>query len=361
MSKKVPVGRKTNLLWEKFDRGLKNTDEVIDLFKRRHESRTTLFYDKVVDLGIRWLDQGPSHSASGYYARIDGVDMLLTPNAISTGSRLIKATPKFWDQFPDKNAFPTTLSHIMANREDGGLLVRHDGIRVNAILHQDYVIKDMIDFINVFFEYLQDNVGEISGISVREDGDNDIYSLLVMMGDNLLPEIKSEFGQHMMWSIRMSETGAVDTQTMMGIFRTICLNSATRINKNTSWNHRAEWDNFWQRSLENIKEFSYYADQFGKIFSTLLKAKLELPASDLIRALYDKELIAKKHMEFAIDLSNQPTEDGRVVETQYDLFNILTQAAQELPTLIAHERAAANTMEIFTIPGGLERVCNRNR
>lgn len=349
----LPEKRRTNLLWQPFDRDLKTVEQVSQLFADRAKARTTLFYNKVSDLGIRWLDQGPEHSQSGYYARIDGKDMLLTQNAIATGSRLVKASTKFWEQFPDKNAFPTTMAHILNTREKGAVQVRHDGIRVNAILHEDYIIKDVANFIDAFFPAIEENIGEISGISVREDGDNDIASLLVMLGDNLLPSVKRELGQNMMWSIRTSETGAVDTQTMMGLFRTICLNSATRIRQNSVWSHKGSWDTFWDGSMATIREFSYYADQFSKIFESLIKTPLDMAAADIIAALYGNNLITKAHSELAIEAADLPTEDNRAVETHYDLFNLLTRTAQDLPTLIAHERAASKVMEIFTRPGGL--------
>lgn len=332
---------------------LQSVDAVMSMLQYRHEHRENHLVERVSHLGIRWHDQGPSKTESGYYAKIDGVDMLLTGQALRGANKLIRSNVAFWEQHQDRDAFPKTLSHILDNRAESELLIRTDGLKVNAILPSRYQVKDASEILADLIDPLRQNVGDIQGISMIDEGDGDITSLRIVIGENIVPSLKAQFGQYMMFLLNTSETGAIDSQTVMGLWRTSCSNSAIREEQLQRWDHKSEWDKFWDGTMQTVRDFSYFQPQLGAMFASLYATRLDIPASDLLRGFRTAKLISNAHYDSAANWVNQPTEDGRSVENQYDLFNVLTRAAQELPSIKQQHNAEQSAMKIFTQPGGI--------
>lgn len=343
--------------------------DVLDRLQVRSKAYDSFDVDKVSDLGIRWCDQDNDHRENGWYARINNRDMMLSKQAVRGASSMVRVHDvRYWNQFPDKNAFPTTLKHILENAATNGnrmnakrLLVRHDGLQVRAIQPFTYKIRDAYDLLSDFVQMITDNVGEIQGISSIEDGDaGDICSYRVILDTNILPMLRKELGQHMMFLLACSETGAnvcsgASAATALGLYRTTCTNSAIREQLVTKWNHRSQgMDRFYQDSGERIQQIGYYQSQYANIFGELLSSGLgDVPARDLLHAFHAEKLITTGHYDACDLYIDTPTEDGRPVETQYDMFNVLTKAAQDLPSLTARQTAETRALHLFTEKGGI--------
>lgn len=347
--------------------GLQSVETVLADAKYRHDHRVTLEYSNVTELGIRWHDQGPDKSESGYYAKIDGRELRMSDGAMKTACRLIKTEPKFFNQFPDHDAFPKTFRHILDNpgRNESGVILRHDGLQVNCILPRSYQVRDANELLGDFVGSLNENLGDIKGISVVDEGFGDHTRYYVVMGNNLMPEIDDSLGQYMMFMLSMSETGLQPARTALGLYRTICTNSAVRQQTLSKWNHEGSIGKFYDSTNETIRMTGYLQSQFSKVFGELLKIPLEHDATELLKAMKTAKAISRDHHQLASTYVLTPTEDGRSVETQYDLFNVLTRAAQDLPSLRQREDAEQGAMALFTAEGGLfeelRRQAARNR
>lgn len=330
--------------------------------------------DRISDLKIEWKDSDPGHSNSGWYAKVGTRDMILSDQAIRSASTLIgHRDHRVWMKYPDRNAFPQTLTHILDNPEVNGqrktpkrLLVRHDGIKVRAILPHNYVIRDAAELLESFSDHISKNFGEIQGVSVLDGGEpGDLASYRFVIGQNIVPSMKDELGQYMMFLLGISETGARfpgggDAITSLGTFRTICTNSAVRESLTCRWDHKSKGlSKFMEDTVERIRTIGYYQDGLAKVFKELAESKLEVSPSDLLSAFQSERLITSGHYDSAQMYLREKTEDGRDVETQYDLFNTLTRAAHDLDSLSQRQSAETRTLHLFTEKGGIfERLRN---
>lgn len=350
-------------------------EDALEAASLRAKGYTNLDVDRVNDLNIGWRNADSNHRDSGWYAKIGSRELILSDQAVRGASKLIlQPNPQHWKQYPDKDAFPKALNHILGNSATSGnrknpkrLLVRHDGIKVRAILPFTYKINDAAEMLSLFAEQIHKHVGPIQGVSVLEDGDpGDMVSYRVVMDMNIMPSLRKELGQHMMFLLAASETGATfnggaDAFTALGTFRTVCTNSAVRATTTCKWNHRSKsQDRFFGDTTERIRQTGYYQDKYASIFNELLGAKLkDLKPRDLLKAFHSEKLITSGHYDAAELYVREKTEDGRDVETQYDLFNVLTRAAHDLPSLVQRQTAETRTLHLFTEQGGFfERLRN---
>jgi hypothetical protein len=163
-----------------------------------------------------------------------------------------------------------------------------------------------------------------------------------------------------MFLLGCSETGATflggaDCCTSLGMFRTSCTNSAVRAATTVKWNHRSKtMETFFGDSIERIRQIGYYQNKYEAIFDQLLNTKIEgFTPRDLLSAMHQEKLITSGHYDAAEMYVREKTEDGRPVETQYDMFNVLTRAAHELESLVARQQAETRTLHLFTEKGGV--------
>jgi len=349
-------------------------EDVLNRLKIRRDGYVNVDIEKVSQLGIRWMEKDNDHRDSGWYAKIDGRDLKLSNQAVNSVSKMVKVTDmRYWNQFADKNAFPKTLSHILENTpsqssvdraEPKRLMIRHDGIQVRAILPYEYKVKDAYDLLSDFLTMVSESMGKINGVSSLETGDSgDINSYRVVVGTNIVPALKADMGQYMMFMLACSETGAnvyggSSAATALGLFRTSCTNSAIRETQVVKWNHRSNGlDRFITETGEKLRHTGYYQDQYASIFGELLKEKLgEANPRDLLHAMRSMSLISTAHSEACERYVDAPTEDGRPVETQYDMFNVMTRGAQDLSSLAQRQQAESRALNMFTSPGGIYKM-----
>lgn len=336
---------------------MESFDKVMDRLDFRAKNRVNLDVDWVSDLQIHYAEQDSSKSKSGYYAKIDGKDMLLTSGAIKTACRLVKISdPTFFNQFEDRDEFPRVLRKGIdeGKRKRKGVLVRHNGLEVTSILAPDYKIKDANELLADFIGPLKENLGEPVGVYSLEQGNGDICDYRIVMGDNLVPELNPEHGQFLMFMLTTSENGLCDTRSILGSYRNICQNSAIREQTLCKWDHKSLPNKFYSKTASTIQQIGFYTDRFSQVFQALVKAKLDVPAVDLVSELKRSKLITKGHAEMALMAAGEPTEDGREHETYYDLFNVLTRGARNLPSILNREQAEQSTLELFSEPGGIQ-------
>lgn len=335
---------------------LQSVASIVERAVYRAKHRTTLDIDRIAHLSIHYSDQDASHTEAGYYAIIDGKEMKLSDTAFGQANKLIRVRDKrYWGQFPDTQAFPKTLTHIWDSKDNPRLLVRHDGLQVNSFLSPSYKIRDAAETLDDIIPQIESNMGAIMGVSAIEQGSGDVLSYRVVIGGNLMPSVKEEFGQYMMFMINLSETGLLDTQTVMGAFRGSCTNSAIRIATMSKWNHKSDLDTFMEETNGILRLTSYYRNSFSQVFEELLRAPVGVPMGDLLRMLVRMKLISNAHYEAAMVYVDGQTEDGRQHETQYDAFNLLTRSAQDL-SFAQRQIAEQRALTIFTSKGGLAEV-----
>jgi hypothetical protein len=159
-----------------------------------------------------------------------------------------------------------------------------------------------------------------------------------------------------MFLLSTSEHGLSDTSSTLGLYRTICTNSAIREQSLSKWDHKTSAGKFYDDTASVIMQTGFYTDRFGQLFNELLKTPLDVEPTDLVAALKANKLITRAHFDNVKMALTAKTEDGRDVENQYDLFNKLTQAARDLPSIQARERAEQVTLDLFTQPGGIREV-----
>jgi hypothetical protein len=338
--------------------GIQPVQTVMDHLSYRSSHRETISMDRFAQLGIRYCNQDSSKTESGYYAKIDGQDMRLTDGAIRTAAKLIDAKPSFFNQFPDRDAFPKMVSHVV-DSAGGGVLVRHDGLSINAILPPYYQVRDADELLGDFVKALDNEIGDIKGIAVDEEGNADRARYRVVMGSNLMPDLDDSRGQFMMFVLTMSETGQINAQTELGLYRTLCTNSAVREATRSRWDHIASPSKFFQSSGEVIRMTGQLQNQFSRIFGELAKQELEHEAAAILHAMKVVGAISEQHNKLAQQMILTPTDEGRMVTTHYDLFNVLTRTAQELPSMKARESAEQQSLSLFTARGGIYEELRR--
>jgi hypothetical protein len=275
---------------------------------------------------------------------------------------MVKTEPKYFSQFQDKSEFPRALVKGIddGKRQDKGVLVRHDGMNITAILPQDYRVHDAAHLLESFLEPLKDNLGDIRGVQSLEQGGGDICSYRVVMGANIMPSLDDKHGQFMAFFITTSENGIIPTVCTLGLYRAVCTNTAIREQTINKWDHRSGVNAFYEKVAGVIHKTGYYQSQYSAIFAELLNTPLGIPASDLISAMHGNRLITKSHADTALLYAGNQTEDGRQVTTHWDLFNVMTASARDLPTVQAREQAESKTLTLFTDPGGLGEHLRRS-
>lgn len=335
--------------------GLEEYQTVYDRLQMRAKGKDNIEVDNVRELAIEWQDQSSTNAKSGYYAKIGNRSLPLTDGAVQTACKMLGVKPKYFNQFQDRNEFPRALYKGIddGNRDMKGVLVRSDGLRVNAILPRDYAIRDAVDLLDDFMEPLHEHLGDIKGVYSLEEGDGDICSYRVVMGANLLPSIDAKLGQYLMFVLSTSEHGIKPTKTALGLYRSICTNSAIREQELCQWDHRASFGRFHDDTASVIRTAGYFQNAYSRVFQELLAAPLEVPALDLVGAFRESDLITRAHSELARLYVMAPTEDGRECESQYDLFNALTRAARDLPSIQQREVAESKTLKLFSEAGGI--------
>lgn len=336
-------------------------EQVIEDARYRTSHRTDIYPDRFSDLGVRWLDGDNSHTQSGWYAKIGTTDMRLTNQAVRSASRMVRVKDtRYWDQFPDRNAFPMTMAHVLENpamlgnrKNAKSLLVRHNGLEVTAILPATYKVMDAPELLTSMHDMIKDNMGKISGVSVVGDAAGDQLSYRFVIGENIMKSLRSELGQHMMFLLATSESDAIPTETALGLFRTVCTNSAIREKSRMTWSHRGPVGSFMDRTGETIRMGGYFQGQYAKVFGELLDTNLDMPARDLLHTLRSEGIISNAHFDACQVGVDGMTEDNRPIETQYDMFNLLTAGAQSLTNVQQRQNAEARSMQLFTEAGGV--------
>jgi hypothetical protein len=343
--------------------GLMPIDAVLANAKYRKDHRSDLKFDRAVQLGLHW-QEGQRGENGAFYAKIDGKEMKVTNSAVKTACRMVKAKPEFFKQSPDPDAFPKWFRNVMdaPTRRNQGILVRHNGIDVEAILPSDYQVRDTYDFFNDYAEQIGDTVGDIAGVQAleRENGAHNSYRIIC--GTNIMPQLQAEFGQYMMFSLNNSETGLRNDEVRLGLYRTTCTNSAVPgMTHGASWNHRSAQDTFNNKVGKLIRTTSYYRQSFGNLFNTMLQLPLPADPVSVLQNILDDQIISKAHAKASRNYAMGLTEMGTAHSTWYDLFNALTRGAQDMPELTARTKAEEAALSIFMDGAATSGRFNRRR
>jgi hypothetical protein len=340
---------------------LTSLDEVLAKTRQRAQNRQNFTVDRISDLKIDWKATHPKAPNGGYFANINGKEMPLGGQAVRGACKLIKSKPDFFNQFDDKMAFPKALINCLdapGRRNAQGFKVRtgyaDDGLteQVAAILPGNYEIRDAHEQLAYFAQVVYENLGPIKGIQVMEQGYGDVVAYRAVIGENIMPGTKDEAGQFMMFCLKMSETGAISDETALGLYRLICRNGAMGWDQATlgEWTHRTPVDEYLNKTGSTIRLATHFASAWGKIFQDLQKATLPGPMADMLHAMKSSKMITTEHYDMAEIHAKSGTEPD---QTQYDLYNILTRGAQDLPNINQRQSAERKTLKVFTESGGV--------
>jgi hypothetical protein len=340
--------------------GLAQLETVIRGARQRADARQNIVVPTVADLNLRYVEPCRELPKGGYMARLEGKDMVVGDTAVNTACRLIKSRPDYFKQFGDPNAFPQSLRNVIDNpnrKGPGGVLVRtglaDNGINdeIAAILSPDYQVRDAHEQLADFGTTLADYFGNIRGVQVVEQGHGAKSSYRVVVGDNIMKRADAQRGQFMMFVLSMSELGLAPDHTTLGLYRMICTNGAMRMDHRellSEWLHKGSPEEYLAGTSEAIRHMSYLSSTWGQVFEETLDAPLTVEAQDLLNELKDTGLISNAHYDAADSLAVTGP-----VQSQYDFYNLLTRAAQDLPSLRQREHAETSALRLFTEPGGV--------
>jgi hypothetical protein len=333
---------------------LQPVQTVVDDARYRAEHRHDILMPSVADMGLRFADPNPAQPKGGYVAKIEGKDFLLTEGAVKTACRLMKTKPAFLKQFSDPMAFPQMLRNAIDNPGRSGpkgVLVRTNGLEVAAVLSPDYQIRDAHTQVADFAAMCEDNFGPVRGINAIQSGHGDVLSYRMVVGNNIMKKLSDLEGQFQMFVLSMSETGQIPDKTTLGLYRLVCTNGAMMLDRSqlvSEWNHHSPLEPYLNDTGTTIRHAGYMGQQWTAIFDELLSARMAAPASDVLHALEEERLITKGHFDAA-----ERQVVGQEIESQFDFFNLLTQSAQELPTIQARQQAESTALRLFTGAGGV--------
>lgn len=335
--------------------GIQPVEKVLEHVCYRRDHRETMTIQHPRELAMAYQDQGPSHSQSGYFAKIGGKELRLSGAALTGLNKLILQPKgmKHWDQYRDQNAMVKAVNNIYDEKADPSMVVRHNGLEVTAILSPNHEIRDAADLLEDFIEPMEERMGDIRGVVAQEEGNGDICSYRFVMGDNFLKGMDDKYGQFMMFLLSCSESGIKPTVTTLGTFRTICTNSAVKIQTIAKWDCKSDFAGFHDKTSETLRMAEHLQKGYAELFGTLANVKLKDEPLDMLHALKNEGLISRGHYDAAKVYAQENTEDGRPVTTQYDLFNALTRAARDLGSIQSQQQAEERALTLFTEPGGV--------
>jgi hypothetical protein len=339
---------------------LESVDSVIAEARQRSDSRQNISVPSVLDLNLRYCDPHPGQPKGGYMARIDGKDLPLSDNALRGACKMMNAQWRHYRQFADPSAFPQALHNILDNpgrRGPKGLLVRtglaDNGINeeVAAIMSPTYRIRDAWEQLTDFSSLINDTIGTVRGIDRIEYGHGNELSYRIVIGNNVMQATDELHGQFMMFVLSMSELGVGVDTTTLGLYRLVCTNGAMALTDKSlvsRWNHQGSADKYLEKSSESLRHLGFLGDQWGKIFGELMSAPLTADASDMLHAFREAGYIDNDHFDAAQSLAVTGP-----VETQFELYNLLTRSAQDLASIKARQQAESKSFRLFTEEGGI--------
>lgn len=335
---------------------------IIDILRARKARRKDVLVDSAGDLNFRWIEGGML--PEGFYMTVDGHDMMLTSGAEKTASYCIKQNdPRWFSRFMDTQYFPKSFRNYAHKR---GFVVRTDGHNVTAVLPDNYAISNTVDLLEGdFLPLLESSFGQIRGGQLMQEGDGDMDIVRIVCGDNCVPGMEDRFGQHLMFMLCCSENGLDSTTTSLGLWRDASGTGTVRKSTVARWGHKSSPDNFMKKTADVVLSMAFYHNQFSQVFGELVKLKMprsdyaEMEFSDVVNLLHRCELITERHKKNTLQYVNGLTEDGRRMETHYDLFCCLSRGAADIlqsgPRLLAEQV----TMELFTGAGGLNALLSK--
>lgn len=343
--------------------------DAIEKSRNRSLYRRNFTVERVGDLGIEWVDKG-QHSLlpnGGYIASKlkdqKGTPLALSKSAMKTACRLIGANTTFFDGFSDKNAF----AKILQNKLDKGKSKKTFKIRtglangryqevLDAILPGKYKINDVNQQLSYLASIIRENLGFVNGVHISEEGFGESISYRLIIGENIVKSQDDHKGQFLSLNLKMSEIGLFNDEVTLGLYRMICKNGAWGWDTSlvAKWNHTTNMDKYLETISGTVYKSQHIAKIWSEVFNLMSKTRLDRHASDYLFEMNNNGLISVQHYDYC----NDQIKIGHPQETQYDLFNILTRAAQELPTIALRQSAERKALKIFTggrgINGALE-------
>lgn len=350
-------------------------ETVLKATRQRALNRQNLDVDRIKDLGIEYSDTHPQLPNGGYVATklkdSKGRAMALNESAIAGAMKLLGAKRNFFAGFEDRDALPKMLINKLDNPARQGehtFKVRtgwtSDEGRfaevITAILPGSYQIRDANVQLQQFAEMVHENLGPIRGVQVSETGYGDALAYRMIVGNNIMKGTREDAGQHMMFSLRMSENGLFDDEAALGLYRLICANGAMGWDTASiaTWSHKTELTDYTNKAGKTITATSRFQQLWSPIFDNMAQAKLEHPAADYLHMMKTRQMITDRHYQMADSHAKSGMEP---TDTHYDLYNLLTRGAQDLPSLLQRYQAERKTLKLFTEDGGFVPALDKAR
>ncbi len=343
---------------------LESVQDVMKDLEERKNNRLNLMFGSVADMGFHHA--GPPLNPdidSQFMMRIDGKDLHVANTAIKTACRMIGCSSDHFDQYGDSNALPKALRNIIDDnpgRMFKKVLVRTDGLRVNAILPENYQIKDDYDLVGDFATTMEDVYGkELHGIERIAHDDSSLTSYRMIAGGDMLGKDEAEDSHDvldignspmfLMFVVTSSEIGLDKTFTTLGTYRLWCQNGALRLDQKqivARWDHIGSMSQFYSKTNRIIRESGGFQTVCSKVFRELRQIPLGLPSNDLLHHLHDGKFIGRKHYEASVPL--MMANNG--IRTQFEFFNGLTRSAQGLETIPLRQKGESDALSIALNP-----------
>ena len=318
------------------------------------------------DLGLKWVaPEGPQAMRGHFVATIEGKEMPVESTAIQTACRLLKVSPEYFDQFEDKTRFISDLVTLRGpsrrvvrgkakqGEDEGGILVRTDGLRVHGILSPRFNVTPDSKIFEATLANLDDAKQNIFGVQMVREGWGKLNSYRILYGKPFEPMQQDMV--YPMLDYSASEFGMFPSEVSLALWRLVCANGAMRQDHKQTlarWNHHGSDTGFYKGIRDVLERAERFSQRASNTLSEIAAKPLpfDMEPEAVIHQLVEQGELKRLHGEVCEKAAQQVS-----VETQYDLFNVFTHAAKSVP-LAMRKSAESDSLKIFMRPGALEGV-----
>jgi hypothetical protein len=297
--------------------------------------------------------------------------MPVTKTGFASACKRIKRGVKVWEAFSEPHArflsefydwyrrgsSKGLIVRTMSAIPDGGVL--NEGNRgVEAFVPQSFDCRTDYEVVSAIILRIQQSFGScLRGVQCLRDGDIKTDNLRLIFGDPIMVEPGGD-GRLIfpMLNLILNPCGLEKAQVMMGAWRMVCYNGMGRDDSEVL---RIKWfrtrsdgfDTFLRRVSTMIHAAPLVCDVYSKAFREMMGRELGVSGQEIVGNLRDRNLIGKEHA--SIIMHNLKTVD---VETDWDLFNVLTDTAKALPSMTRRMNAEATSLRLAMQPRGFAGI-----
>jgi hypothetical protein len=246
----------------------------------------------------------------------------LAPSGVESLAHNLGIPVSYFRHYPDPGEFAEHANRLLQDGGNGSVMLRRHKSDVRGVCPQGYKVMD--DY--RVFELMWNLVKNLEGLEIDISGNQRATRYNLRFGNP-----KNDYDKtYKMINITNSETNLHWLDMEGGLFRTLCSNSAILDPKSyggVSWNHQGR-DGIKNKILaEAAKVINKLPAVEGK-FEDSRKMELKYSGREHLNILADQRRIPGT---FVKTVMKSMTSDIRCARSQFDIVNVLTKGAQQLP------------------------------